>query len=76
MNARIVPIETKAKKSKELAEHRMTISASVAKDGLPKYWGIPNAESIASIEEAINDIKDPHLAEVSAYDELKKLLDE
>ena len=47
-----VPMDVKEKASKELAAHGLSISSfirmvlsSVANDGLPKYWGIPNAET-------------------------------
>lgn len=86
MDARVdsrVPVEVKEKATKELAAHglsisnfiRMTLSA-VAKDGFPKYWGIPNAETMASIDEALDDMKDPHLKSASTYKELKDLLNE
>ena len=78
-----VPMDVKEKASKELAAHGLSISSfirmvlsSVANDGLPKYWGIPNAETMSSIYEAVDDIKQPHLKSASSYDELEKLLDE
>ena len=37
-------------------------------------WGIPNTETIASINEAIDDLKDPHLKGASSFDELEDLL--
>ena len=86
MDARVdsrVPIEVKEKASKELEAHGLSISSfirmtlsSVANDGLPKYWGIPNAETMSAIEEATEDIKNPHLKAASTYDELENLLDE
>ena len=86
MDARVdsrVPVDVKEKASKELAAHGLSISSfirmtlsSVANDGLPKYWGIPNAETMSSIDEAIDDMKKPHLKGASSYDELEKLLDE
>lgn len=86
MDARVdsrVPVDVKEKASKELAAHGLSISSfirmtlsSVAKDGLPKYWGIPNAETMKSVNEAIDDIKNPHLKRASSYKELEKLLDE
>lgn len=86
MDARVdsrVPVDVKEKASKELAAHGLSISgfirmtlSSVANDGLPKYWGIPNVETMASIDEAIDDMKSPHLKSASSYDELEKLLDE
>ncbi|GGI63203.1 damage-inducible protein J [Limosilactobacillus caviae] len=50
--------------------------SSVANDGLSKCWGIPNAETMSSIDEAIDAMKKPHLKGASSYDELEKLLDE
>lgn len=86
MDARVnsrVPVEVKEKASKELADHGLSISSfirmtlsSVAKDGFPKYWGIPNAETMASINEAMDDIKNPHLKSASTRKELEDLLDE
>lgn len=86
MDARVdsrVPVDVKEKASKELAAHGLSISSfirmmlsSVANDGLPKYWGIPNAETISSIDEAIDDMKKSHLKSASSYDELAKLLNE
>lgn len=37
---------------------------------------ISNAEVIVSLDEAIEDIKNPHLKAASSYEELEKLLDE
>lgn len=54
---------------------RMTLSA-VANDGLPKYWEIPNAETMSSINEAVDDLSNHKLKGASSYDELEKLLDE
>lgn len=86
MDARVdsrVPIDVKEKASKELAAHGLSISSfirmtlsSVANDGLPKYWGIPNTATMQSINEVIDDMKAPHLKSVSSYDELEKLLNE
>lgn len=86
MNARVdsrIPVEIKEKASKELAAHGLSISSfirmtlsSVSNDGLPKYWGIPNAETMASIDEAIDDLKEPKLESASSLDELEKLLNE
>lgn len=78
-----VPVDVKEKASKELAAHglsissfiRMTLSA-VANDGLPKYWEIPNAETMSSINEAVDDLSNHKLKGASSYDELEKLLDE
>lgn len=78
-----VPVDVKERASKELAAHGLSISSfirmmlsSVANDGLSKYWGIPNAETMSSINEVIDDMKKPYLKGVSSYDELEKLLDE
>lgn len=86
MDARVdsrVPIDIKEKASKELSAHGLSISSfirmtltSVANDGLPKYWGIPNTKTMSSIGEAIDDMKDPHLRSANSYDELEKLLNE
>lgn len=37
---------------------------------------IPNKESMTSIFEAINDIKDHHLKSAKNYEELEKILEE
>ena len=86
MDARVnsrVPVDVKEKASKELAAHGLSISSfirialsSVANDGLPKYWGIPNAETMPSINEAVDDLSTHKLKGVSSYNELEKLLDE
>lgn len=86
MDARVdsrVPLEVKEKASKELAAHGLSISAfvrimlsSIATDGFPTSWGIPNAKTIASINEAIDDLKDPHLKGASSFGELEDLLNE
>lgn len=86
MDARVnsrIPEDVKKQANKVLADHGLSISSfirialtSVARDGLPKYWGIPNTETMASLDEAIEDIKDPHLKGASSYEELEKLLDE
>lgn len=86
MDARVdsrVPIDIKEKASKELSAHGLSISSfirmtltSVANDGLPKYWGIPNTKTMSSIDKAIDDMKDPHLRSANSYDELEKLLNE
>jgi DNA-damage-inducible protein J len=86
MDARVdsrVPIEIKKKASKELAAHGLSISSfirmtlsSVANDGLPKYWGIPNVQTMSSIDEAVDDLNTHKLKSASSYDELEKLLDE
>lgn len=58
-----IPTDIKEKASKELADHGLSISTyirmvltSVANDGLPKYWGIPNTETMASINEVADDL--------------------
>jgi DNA-damage-inducible protein J len=78
-----VPVDVKEKASKELAAHGLSISSftrmtlsSVANDGLPKYWEIPNAETMSSIDEVVADLKDHQLKDVSSYDDLGKLLNE
>lgn len=86
MDARVdsrIPIDVKEKASKRLAAHGLSISSfipmtlsSVAKDGLSKYWGIPNAETMSSINEAVDNLKDHKLKDTSSYDELEKVLDE
>ncbi|MCH3904305.1 MAG: type II toxin-antitoxin system RelB/DinJ family antitoxin [Lactobacillus sp.] len=86
MDARVdsrVPEDIKKKAAEELAKHGMSISSfirvmlsSVANDGLPKYWGIPNIETMASFDEAVDDLKNPKLKGATSYDELEKLLDE
>lgn len=86
MDARVnsrIPADIKAKASKVLEDHGLSISTfirialtSVANDGLPKYWGIPNSQSMAAIDEAIDDIKDPKLRSASSLKELEKLLNE
>ncbi|MFQ3624531.1 type II toxin-antitoxin system RelB/DinJ family antitoxin [Lactobacillus johnsonii] len=77
-----VSVEIKQKTSKVLADHGLSLSAyirmvltSVANDGLPKYWGIPNGKTMSSIEEAINDLKTHKLEGATSYTDLEKLLD-
>ena len=62
-----IPVDVKERASKELAAHGLSISSfirmmlsSVANDGLPKYWGIPNTETMSSIDEVMDDMKKPH----------------
>lgn len=76
-----IPIEVKEKASKELEEHGLSISdfirrilSSIAKDGFPKSWEIPNAETISSINEAIDDMKNPHLKSATSSKEVEDLL--
>ncbi|TSO26639.1 type II toxin-antitoxin system RelB/DinJ family antitoxin [Lactobacillus sp. LL6] len=86
MEARVdsrIPADIKNKANKVLADHGLTISAfirialtSVANDGLPKYWGTPNASTMAAINEVLDDLNDPHLKGAKTYDELEKLLNE
>lgn len=86
MDARVdsrIPEDIKLKANKVLADHGLTISSfirialtSVANDGLPKYWGIPNTGAMKGILEAADDIKAPHLKGANSYEELEKLLDE
>lgn len=60
-----ISADIKRKASKVLADH-----------GLPKYWDIPNVETMSSIEEAIDDLKTHKLEGTTSYPELEKLLDE
>lgn len=86
MDARVdsrIPADIKQKASKVLADHGLSLSAyirmvltTVANDGLPKYWGIPNVETMSSIEEAVDDLKTHKLEGAASYTELEKLLDE
>ena len=86
MDARVdsrIPMEIKKKASKELANHGLSISAyirlvltSVANDGLPKYWGLPNSTTLTSLDEAVDDLVDPHLPSAHSTQELEKLLNE
>lgn len=76
-----VPAEVKEKASKELAAHGLSISSfirmtlsSIAKDVFPKYWGIPNVETMASIEEAVEDMNNPKLKSTSSFEELENLV--
>ncbi len=76
-----VPAEVKEKASKELAAHGLSISSfirmtlsSIAKDGFLKYWGIPNVETMASIEEAVEDMNNPKLKSTSSFEELENLV--
>lgn len=84
MDARVdsrIPAEIKEQASKELAAHGLSISTyirmvltSVAKDGLPKYWGIPNTETMSSINEVADDLNDHHLKDAHSRQELENLL--
>lgn len=86
MDARVdsrVPKEIKDRAGQELAAHGISISSfirtvlfSVAKDGLPKYWNVPNANTMKSIDEMIDDLNNPKLPAASSYDELEQLLNE
>ena len=86
MDARVdsrIPAEIKEQASKELANHGLSISTyirmvltSVAKDGLPKYWGIPNTETMSSINEVADDLNNHHLKGAHSRQELENLLNE
>lgn len=68
MNTRVdnrILADIKQKASKVLADH-----------GFQKYWGIPNVETMSSIEEAVDDLKTHKLEGTTSYPELEKLLDE
>lgn len=75
--------EIKAKAIEQLKSHGMTLSelirsvvTTVAFHGLPSDWGLPNKEVLASLDEVIDDINNPHLQRTSNRKELEKLLDE
>lgn len=68
----------------ELAKHGLTMSeylrivvTSVAYDGLPKHFGLPNADVMASLQEVADDLSGKHpLPSASTPEELEKMLNE
>lgn len=82
VNSRI-PADIKARAGQVLADHGLSISTfirlaltSVAKEGLPVNWGIPNSDSMASILEMADDLNDPRLPGMTTVDELEAALNE
>lgn len=86
MDARVdsrIPIDVKKRAAQELEKHGMSLSeyvrmmlTSVANYGLPSDWGIPNAETIASLNEAIDDLSHSKSKGASSYSELEEQLNE
>ncbi|RMW42261.1 type II toxin-antitoxin system RelB/DinJ family antitoxin [Lactiplantibacillus pentosus] len=74
--------DVKSKAQDVLAKHGLTISdfvrmtlTTVANEGLPKYYSIPNRELKHSIQEVIDDLSDKEkLPEAHSFKELEKLL--
>lgn len=72
--------ETKNKAEEVLTKHGLSISefirmnlTTVANQGLPDYYGIPNQETIAAIEEGRRIANDPS---VNGYNNLEDLIRE
>lgn len=55
---------------------KQKVSKALADHGLPRYWDLPNVETMNSIEEAIDDLKTNKLEGTMSSRELEKLLDE
>lgn len=82
INARIDP-QIKQKAQQQLKRHGLTLSefirmilTTVANDGLPKYYGLPNKKVMASLDEVIADLSGKKkLKGAKNINELNKLLD-
>lgn len=59
-----------------LSELIRTVVTTVAYHGLPDDWGLPNKATLASLNEVVDDLNNPHLTRTSDKKELEKLLDE
>ncbi|EHO51231.1 addiction module antitoxin, RelB/DinJ family [Lentilactobacillus kisonensis F0435] len=76
--------DTKTKAVAELKKHQITLSAfvkaqvaTVASEGLPPYYSMPNTEQDKSIQEIANDIKGKKkLPGATNPDDLERLLNE
>lgn len=76
--------ETKQKAIAELKKHQITLSAfvkaqvaTVASDGLPPYYSIPNIKQDEAIQEIADDLTGKKkLKSATSSDELERLLNE
>lgn len=73
----------KEKAVKQLKAHGLSLSefvrvtvTTVANNGLPKDWGLPNKKVLASLDEVVDDLNDDHLVKTKNKKELEKLLNE
>lgn len=73
----------KEKAIENLKSHGLTLSelirsvvTTVAYHGLPDDWGLPNKETLAAIDEVVDDLNNPHLVKTSNREELEKALNE
>lgn len=74
---------TKTKAKKELSKHGLSISefirmnlTTVANQGLPDYYGMPNETTMAAIYEMIDSFKNKEKIEAISFDDIQKLFDE
>ncbi|WP_282929003.1 type II toxin-antitoxin system RelB/DinJ family antitoxin [Anaerococcus sp. Marseille-Q7828] len=74
---------TKTKAEKELSKHGLSISefirmnlTTVANQGLPDYYGMPNETTMAAIYEMIDTLKNKEKVESVSFEDIKKLFDE
>lgn len=83
INTRIDP-EIKEKAQEQLAQHGLTMSefmrivvTTVANDGLPEYFGLPNSKVVSSINEIADDLSGTSkLKSANSKSELENLLNE
>lgn len=75
--------ETKNKAEEVLSKHGLSISefirmnlTTVANQGLPDYYGLPNETTMKAIYEAIDMIKNGNGKSASTFEELEQLLAE
>lgn len=74
---------TKEKAVMQLKNHGLSLSefvrmmvTTVAKNGLPNDWGLPNKTVLSSLDEVVADLKDNHLTKTSDKKQLEKILNE
>lgn len=74
---------TKTKAEEELSKHGLSISefirmnlTTVANQGLPDYYGIPNQTTMAAIDEMLEDLKNIDKLEAISYEDIQSLFDE
>ncbi|KRK88819.1 type II toxin-antitoxin system RelB/DinJ family antitoxin [Lentilactobacillus sunkii] len=76
--------KVKDKAKVELANHGLTISdfirmtlTTIANEGLPKYYSLPNNELLAALQEVVDDVSGKHkLPTAHSVEELKKMLND
>lgn len=70
-------IEKLAKSGLSLSDYTRIAIRSVANDGLPKYFGIPNSEVLGAVNEMIDDATGKkHMPEAHDLNELKERLND